>query len=67
MLSGGNTWGPPWNDSGDIPLGCDLVSVPAAFTGGFLWARYSMASQDTSVWRLEYQSPVGDSFVRLIN
>jgi hypothetical protein len=67
VLSGGNTWGPPWHDSDDLPLGCDLVSVPDSFVGGFLYARYKMGGQDTSVWRLEYQSPVGDSFVRLIN
>lgn len=66
-LSEGNSWGPPWNDGNDLALGCDLVSVPDDFVGGFLYARYKMGGQDTSVWRLEYQSPVGDSFVRLIN
>jgi hypothetical protein len=67
VLSGGNGWIPPSNSGNDLPLGCDPVSVPDDFTGGFLYARYQMGSQDTSVWRLEYQSPVGDSFVRLIN
>ena len=58
VLSGGNSWKPP-------ETGYDRLQVPGDFVGGFLYAQYRVGRQHTSTWRLEYEEPVDDTFVRL--
>lgn len=65
-LSAGNSW-TATPDNYDFDAGCDRVSVPDDFVGGYLYAQYTMGAQDTSTWLLQYQKPIPSvSFVRLI-
>ncbi|MBN1814674.1 MAG: hypothetical protein JXA14_22735 [Anaerolineae bacterium] len=65
-LSKGNSW-TIYDNNYDRLQGCDLITVPTYFAGGYLHARYEMGAHDTSVWLMEYQQPVpGYSYVRLI-
>jgi hypothetical protein len=66
MLSAGNSW---TETSGNYNWdeGCDEVSVPNDFLGGYLHARYKVGQNDTSTWMMKYKQPVpGSSFVRLV-
>jgi hypothetical protein len=66
VLSGGNSWTTNWGNY-NFPEGCDTVSIPEDFIGGYIHARYKMGANDTSTWLMEYQQPVpGSSYVRLI-
>ena len=66
VLSAGNSWTINANNY-NFPEGCDTVSIPEDFLGGYIHARYKMGAHDTSTWLMEYQQPVpGSSYVRLI-
>jgi Flp pilus assembly protein TadG len=66
VLSGGNSWTVDYGNY-NFPEGCDTVSIPEDFIGGYVHARYKMNAHDTSTWLMEYQQPVpGSSYVRLI-
>lgn len=61
---------PDFHVGGDVSCstkwGNDIFQIPPEFYGGYLYAVYHTTAQDTTDWKIEYLSPTGNTYVRLV-